>query len=35
VLVVIARWTENEAIATALRKIGMPTEGFTTHQIFP
>lgn len=35
VFVVIARCTQNEPIATAERKIGMPTEGFTTHHIFP
>ena len=35
VLDTIARWTLNEAIATAAMKTGMPTEGLTTHHIFP
>jgi len=32
---VSARCTENEATATAPIMMGTPTEGFTTHQIFP
>ena len=35
VLRVSAKCTENDAIATAAMKIGMPTEGLTTVQIFP
>jgi hypothetical protein len=32
---VSARCTENEATATAPIMMGTPTEGFTTHHIFP
>jgi hypothetical protein len=35
VLDTIARWTLNDPIATADKNKGMPTEGLTTHHIFP
>jgi hypothetical protein len=34
VFIVNAKWTLNDAIATAAMNTGMPTEGFTTHHIF-
>jgi hypothetical protein len=35
VLDTIARWTLNDATATAEINKGMPTDGLTTHHIFP
>jgi hypothetical protein len=35
VLLRIIVWTANEPTAQAPKNNGMPTEGFTTHHIFP
>jgi hypothetical protein len=35
VFVTRAKCTQNDEIATAAMKTGMPTEGLTTHHIFP